>query len=431
MILFWTMAAILMVLALGLVLPSLLRIRQGMPAQGEAVAGQANLAILREQLALADAELAAGGLSPAQHAQARSEIERRALDEATALEPAKPPQRALRTAVLTGLAVPLLAVGLYGVLGDSRVLAPQPVAAQGEAGGVTMAEVEAMVAKLAQRLESAQDAQAVDPRAWEMLARSYAVMQRFGDAAKAYAKANQLMPDNAQLLADHADVLAMLSDASATEESARLITRALQIDPANLKALALAGRAAYERKDMSAALRYWTLARQAAPEGSEFAAGLDRSLEMVRSEAPAASAGPAVQMPGSGAVAGAGKPAPTATAATPTGTVSGVLRLDPALAGRVAPDDTVFIFARPAQGSRMPLAVLRRKASELPISFTLDDSTAMSKELRLSGFEQVIVGARISRSGNATPQSGDFTGQSGPLKTGTAGIAVLIDSVQP
>jgi cytochrome c-type biogenesis protein CcmH len=429
MILFWTMAALLMVLALGLVLPSLLQIRQGVPTQVEAVAGQANLAILREQLALADAELAAGGLSPAQHAQARSEIERRALDEATALEPSRQPQRALRTAVLTGLAVPLLAVGLYGVLGDSRVLAPLPVAAQGEAGGVTMEEVEAMVAKLAQRLESAQDAQAVDPKAWEMLARSYAVMQRFGDAAKAYAKANQLTPDNAQLLADHADVLAMLPDASATEESARLITRALQIDPANLKALALAGRAAYERKDMSAALRYWTLARQAAPEGSEFAAGLDRSLDMVRSEAPAASAGPAVQLPG--ASAGAGKPVQTAASATSAGTVSGVLRLDPALAGRVAPDDTVFIFARPAQGPRMPLAVLRRKASELPINFMLDDSTAMSKELRLSGFEQVIVGARISRSGNATPQSGDFTGQSGPLKTGAAGIALLIDSVQP
>lgn len=429
MILFWTMAALLMVLALGLVLPSLLRIRQGVPTQSEAVAGQANLAILREQLALADAELAAGGLSPAQHAQARSEIERRALEEATALEPTRQPQRALRTAVLTGLAVPLLAVGLYGVLGDSRVLAPQPVAAQGEAGGVTMEEVEAMVAKLAQRLESAQDAQAVDPKAWEMLARSYAVMQRFGDAAKAYAKANQLTPDNAQLLADHADVLAMLPDASATEESARLIKRALQIDPANLKALALAGRAAYERKDMSAALRYWTLARQAAPEGSEFAAGLDRSLDMVRSEAPAASAGPLVQLPGVGA--GAGNPVQAAATATSAGTVSGVLRLDPALAGRVAPDDTVFIFARPAQGPRMPLAVLRRKASELPINFMLDDSTAMSKELRLSGFEQVIVGARISRSGNATPQSGDFTGQSGPLKTGAAGIALLIDSVQP
>ena len=429
MILFWTMAALLMVLALGLVLPSLLRIRQGVPTQGEAVAGQANLAILREQLALADAELAAGGLSPAQHAQARSEIERRALDEATALEPTRQPQRALRTAVLTGLAVPLLAVGLYGVLGDSRVLAPQPVAAQGEDGGVSMEEVEAMVAKLAQRLESAQDAQAVDPKAWEMLARSYAVMQRFGDAAKAYAKANQLTPDNAQLLADHADVLAMLPDASATEESARLIKRALQIDPANLKALALAGRAAYERKDMSAALRYWTLARQAAPEGSEFAAGLDRSLDMVRSETPAASAGPVVQLPGVGA--GAGNPVQTAATATSAGTVSGVLRLDPALAGRVAPDDTVFIFARPAQGPRMPLAVLRRKASELPINFMLDDSTAMSKELRLSGFEQVIVGARISRSGNATPQSGDFTGQSGPLKTGAAGIALLIDSVQP
>ena len=421
MIFFWTIAALLMVLALALVLPTLLRSHMGASAESQAAAGQANLAILREQLAQADADLAAGGLSPAQHAQARSEIERRALDEAVTLESAKPRQRALRTALLTGLAVPLLAVGLYGVLGDSRVLLPQPSGAQGEAGGVTMEEVEAMVAKLAQRLENPQEGQAPDPRAWEMLARSYAVMQRFGDAARAYAKASQLTPDNAQLLADHADVLAMLPDASATTESARLIERALQLDPGNLKALALAGRAAFDRKDMDAARRYWTLARQLAPSGSEFAAGLDRSLDMVRAEVPVAPAG-----------AGADKPGPAVvSAAKGARTVSGVLRLDPALAGRVAPDDTVFIFARPAQGARMPLAVLRRKVSELPIIFTLDDSTAMSSELRLSGFEQVIVGARISRSGNATPQSGDFTGQTGPLKTGVSGVAVLIDSVQP
>jgi cytochrome c-type biogenesis protein CcmH len=427
MILFWTIAALLTVLALGLVLPALLRRRAGVSAESQSVAGQANLAILREQLAQADAELAAGGLSLAQHAQARSEIERRALDEAITLESAKPPQRSLRTALLTGLAVPLLAVGLYGVLGDSRVLVPQPAGAQGEAGGVTMQEVEAMVAKLAQRLENPQDGQAPDPMAWEMLARSYAVMQRFGDAARAYAKASQLAPDNAQLLADHADVLAMLPDASAATESARLIERALQLDPGNLKALALAGTAAYDRKDMDAARRYWTLARQSAPNGSEFAAGLDRSLEMVRAGAPVASTASATP-----AGAGADKPGPAGgPAAKGVKTVSGVLQLDPVLAGRVAPDDTVFIFARPAQGPRMPLAVLRRKVSELPINFTLDDSTAMSPELRLSGFDQVIVGARISRSGNATPQSGDFTGQTGPLKTGATGIAVLIDSLQP
>jgi cytochrome c-type biogenesis protein CcmH len=105
--------------------------------------------------------------------------------------------------------------------------------------------------------------------------------------------------------------------------------------------------------------------------------------------------------------------------------------LAPALAGRVAPDDTVFIYARAAQGPRMPLAILKRKASELPIAFTLDDSTAMAPELKLSGMAQVVVLARISRSGQAMAQSGDLIGQMGPVAPGATGLSIMIDGVQP
>jgi cytochrome c-type biogenesis protein CcmH len=98
---------------------------------------------------------------------------------------------------------------------------------------------------------------------------------------------------------------------------------------------------------------------------------------------------------------------------------------------KVAPDDTVFIFARASQGPRMPLAILKRKASELPITFTLDDSTAMSDELKLSKFELVVVGARVSKSGNALPQSGDLVGQSAPVKAGSGKLTLVIDGVQP
>lgn len=101
------------------------------------------------------------------------------------------------------------------------------------------------------------------------------------------------------------------------------------------------------------------------------------------------------------------------------------------MASKVAPDDTVFIFARAAQGPRMPLAILKRKASELPIRFVLDDSTAMSPALQLSRFAQVEVGVRVSKSGNAMPQSGDLVGQAGPLATGAANLVITINGVQP
>jgi cytochrome c-type biogenesis protein CcmH len=79
----------------------------------------------------------------------------------------------------------------------------------------------------------------------------------------------------------------------------------------------------------------------------------------------------------------------------------------------------------------MPLAILKRSAAELPLSFTLDDSMAMSPELKLSGFANVVISARISKSGDAMPQSGDLEGQSAPLAGRSSGIELSIDRVRP
>jgi cytochrome c-type biogenesis protein CcmH len=111
--------------------------------------------------------------------------------------------------------------------------------------------------------------------------------------------------------------------------------------------------------------------------------------------------------------------------------VAGTVKLAPSLAANAAPTDTVYIFARPAQGSKMPLAILKRQVKDLPASFALDDSMAMSPSLALSNFSEVVVGARISRSGNAMPQSGDLEGLSPPVKIGATGLTVLIDRALP
>jgi cytochrome c-type biogenesis protein CcmH len=220
-------------------------------------------------------------------------------------------------------------------------------------------------------------------------------------------------------MADHADVIAMLQGQSMLGEPTRLFERALVLDPNNLKALALAGSAAYEKKDFAKAVQYWTKAQGLAPPGGDFAKGLASSIE----EARLASGQQAV------APSATDKSAPTPVAATAN--IQGVVSLSPALKARVAPDDTVFIFARASQGPRMPLAILKRKASELPITFTLDDSTAMADELKLSRFELVIVGARVSKTGNAIPQSGDLIGQSSPVKAGGKKLTLTIEGVQP
>ena len=437
MTMFWILAALLTLLALAFVLPALLASKKSAVAPYNGAAKHANLSVLRDQLAQLDEDFAAGSLSAEGLALAKSDIERRALEEESVPESriAKPTSKV--TAISVGLAVPLLAIGIYGFLGNPFALDPVSTSESSNAD-VSPAQVEEMVKQFAARLENLPPDQAVDPKAWEMLARSYAAMQKFPEANKAYKRAVELAPGNAQLLADYADVMAMLQGQSTLGEPAKLIARALTLDPNNLKVLALAGSAAFERNDFPMAVAHWTKARDLAPAGSEFAAGLDRSLQEARAATGAAgNAGkaPAVVAQADIASVAGSSSAPPKASAQPAGPaaagIQGTVSLAPGLAGKVAPDDTVFIFARAAQGPRMPLAILKRKASELPTTFTLDDSTAMSDAMKLSKFELVVVGARVSKSGNAMPQSGDLTGQSAPVKAGGTKLTLVIDSVQP
>ena len=428
MIAFWISAAVLVSLALALVLPALLKTKTSQVKTTDGAA-QANLAVLRSQLTQLDADFAAGSLNADQLALAKSEIERRALEEESASEstvaPAQPAQ-SKRTAWALGLAIPLVAIGIYGFIGNIAALDPASLQAKAEPDP-TPEQLEAMVSAFAARLEAVPATEAPDPKAWEMLARSYAAMQKFPQADKAYKRAVELNPGNAQIMADHADVLAMLQGQSMVGEPTRLFERALVLDPNNLKALALAGSAAFEKKDFAKAAALWSKAQGLAPPGSDFAKGLASSVE----EARTASGAPAAAPVGGAQVAAKSAPTTATAPAAATPSIQGVVDLAPALRGKVAPDDTVFIFARAAQGPRMPLAILKRKASELPISFTLDDSTAMADELKLSKFELVVVGARVSRSGNALPQTGDLVGQSAPVKAGGGKLTLVIDSVQP
>lgn len=408
MTLFFGLLLAMLLLALGMLLIPLLRDRRldDRPTQGS----QANLGILREQLAQLNAELAAGTLTVHQHRLGQAEIEQRALEEHSSAKVQGVSGRPLGPVIAIGLFLPLLAVVLYGLLGNP--LAAVPAAVQGNSGGFSQAQIEAMVEKLAAKLEGPSAEQPPDPKAWEMLARSYAALQRFAQADKAYVRAIELAPTNAQLLADRADVLAMLQGQSAAGEPTRLVEQALLLDPNNLKALAIAGTAALERSDPAAAIAFWNRAKQIAPPGSEFSAGLESSLEVARSQLNA----------GVSASAQAVAKAPSIT-----GTVS----LSPALAKQVSPGDTVYVFARAANGPRMPIAVLRHRASELPLAFTLDDSSALSPQVSLSSAGTLVVGARISRSGNAIAQPGDLLGQSAPVQPGASKLSIVIDQVQP
>lgn len=403
---FWISAALLAAVVLAWVLRPFVR-----PSRDSAAPGRAhsNLTLLRDQLAELDQDLASGVLAREQHREARDELERRALEEGRAVGAAAGERgsNGWRTTLVLAIVIPAAAALLYAQLGNLDALR-EPRRTQA-ADQVTPEQVERMVANLAARLEKQPD----DVRGWTMLARSYMLMQRFDAATRAYARLAELMPNDADVLVDYADALAMTQERNLAGKPLELVGRALAIDPNHWKALAMAGTEAFDRKDYAAAIAYWERMRTGVPAGSEIAKSVEASIAEARALAGGVPPAAATR---SDAGAGAAK-------------VSGRVQVSPALAASVAPADTVFVFARAPAAGKLPVAVLRREAKELPFAFTLDDTQAMAGNTKLSSFTEVVVSARISRSGNAAPQPGDLQGNSGPVKVGATNVAITIDEV--
>lgn len=412
MTVFSFVAALLVAGSLLFILPTLLRKEGG--ASHHALRDEVNLTVLRDQLRELDADLAAGSITSEAYQSARQELERRVAEDvqpAAAGVASKLDRR--WTAVGVALAIPVASISLYMLLGSPAGLNPaSAVAPEEQAHAITEEQIVNMVAGLAERLKTKPD----DAEGWLMLARSYSAMGRFADAAQAYDKLVKLQPGNAGLLADYADALAMASNRSLQGEPEKLIAKALAADPKNIKALALSGSAAYERRDYAVAAAQWKKILPLVPPESDIARSTMSSIGEAQGLA-----GQPVTVPTAATAAA------TSVAAT-AAEVSGTVELDAALRSKVADTDTVFIFARAAQGPRFPVAVLRKQVKDLPVSFTLDDSMSMVPDAKLSSFAQVVVGARISKGGSATPAAGDLEGLTEPVRPGTKGLKIRIDS---
>jgi cytochrome c-type biogenesis protein CcmH len=420
---FWATAALLLAGALLFVLPPLLR----PPARTQA--GPSPLAAYREQRAQFDAELAQGTLSPSQHARSLEELQGRVLNEVGEQEDvsaAKPMARStpLIATLAVALLVPAGALALYGLLGKPAALGPaQSQSAAGGSGAphtMSREQMEQMVEALAARLKNSPN----DAEGWHMLARSYLAFGRLPEAAQAYDRAAQLAPGDVQVLVDYADTLAMVNGRNLEGRPTELVNAALKIDPKHPKALALSGTAAFNSGDFAGAVKQWQQLQATLAPGSDQARSISASI----AQAQAAANSPAQAKTGNA-------PAPQASlaaAAPGSGSIEGSVTIADALKPRMAGGATLFVFARAVSGQRIPLAIVRVPAGQQwPYRFKLDDSMAMTPQLKLSGQPEVMLGARISASGNATPQSGDLAGALGPVKVGARDVQLVIDSVVP
>lgn len=412
--------ALMLALALAFVLPPLLRAsRTATIVDRNAL----NVELHRVRLAELEADLAAGTLSAAQFDQARQDLERELLgDVGDNARPAAAPQHARGVALVLAGLLPLLALGLYYRLGaweslDSAFVAAHPdMPMQAGAGAQTaLAPVDEMVQKLEGRLRQ----EPGDQDGWMLLGRTYLFLDRYQDALQAYAKAMALADAPAAgLLVDYAEAMAMANGENLAGAPAALLARALKQEPHNEKALWLSGMAAYQAGEFAAALTHWEPLLKMTEADSENA----RILQVYIQQAQAQLGGTAVP-----------ELEPIVPVAADTGgRIEVSVDIDPALRERAAPDDTVFVFARAESGPPMPLAIVRTTVSALPGSFVLDDSQAMMPTMKLSSFPRVIVGARISKSGNAMPASGDLQGLSSALETANPGkLAITIDAAIP
>lgn len=317
-----------------------------------------------------------------------------------------------------GIAVVVVGVAVAGYLwkGQPAALTGTPPAAQAPAAGSQEEQIAAMVGKLESRLKTQPD----DAQGWSMLGRSYSVLGRYTDAVNAFKKVIELQPKDAQGYADQADALAMANGRQLAGEPEKLIAKALELDPKNLKALALAGTIAFDKGDYPAAVRHWENAIAAGEGDSELVKNLQAGVAEARTRGgmpPAAGASPAAPA----ASAQATKPAAAGGAQ-----VAGRVTLAPALQAKAAPTDTVFVFAQAVDGPRVPLAIVRKQVKDLPFDFVLDDSMAMNPAMSLSTVQQVVVSARVSKSGNAVRQPGDLLGTAPAVAVGTKGIAIQI-----
>jgi len=395
------------------------------PVRTSSSQAKLNASVYRAQITDLDFEHQSGHISAQEWQQTRDELSQRLLEDTSVGDDpgARKEKPALWTALLIGVTLPLASLSMYLWVGEPQAL--QAMATEPPEKAM-QAELSGMAQALAKKLEANPDNQ----EGWVMLGRSYRTLEKYDNAVSAYDRALKLSADD-NLKLERAEVLALKAQGNFDGEPWNVIREILKKDPQQKGALLLAGSASYAHDKYADALRYWQQARKLLAADHPDVPSLEGAIATAQNKL-GLPVTPATSLPQAPAAAsGAG-----ATASVSSGTqaglnITGRISLAAALKDKASPADMVYVYASPANGDRMPLAIFKSTVAKLPLNFTLDDSTAMLPERKLSGAGEVILKARISKSGNAIPQSGDLTGTLGPIKVGAKGLTLEIKDQIP
>jgi cytochrome c-type biogenesis protein CcmH len=420
---FMLLAALMLIVALALVLPPLLR--GGSLASDPAAAARRRMKVLQEALDT-------GVLSKKEFAAKKAELGSQL--PGTLDSPAPRSRSAFVAAVAVALLLPAGAIVLYRIVGEPRALDPAsipPPAAQAptEHAGQDMDQA---IAKLAEKLKQNPD----DVAGWTLLGRAYLETEHFSEARDALKHAHDLAPNEPDVNVAYAEAMTLAGESHRIDGEAKaLIDAALKADPQNQRGLWLLGVSAYQDSDYNGAIGTWNRLLALLPADSTVIQSVKTQIARAEAERdgrePPAEPTTAVSAESTASTVPA-QSAPSAAPGSEGPHLTVKVALDAKLAAKAAPGDTVFVYAKAASGPPMPLAVQRLKVEQLPATVTLTDGMGMLPNMKLSQFPQVIVGARISKSGNAIAQSGDLQTASKSLDvTTTTPIALTIDQVVP
>ncbi|GDX85300.1 c-type cytochrome biogenesis protein CcmI [Methylococcaceae bacterium] len=355
-----------------------------------------NIELAQKKLQTLKNDLANGGITEAQYESLKSELMLN-LHRDLKITPASLSKMGESNgrwmAIPLGVFVPLLALAIYSVKGDFRAF--DDAAIKGEMPTKNVADINGMVEKLAQKMKENPS----DSEGWIMLARSYKVLKRYPEAVEALRKARNLMGEQAEILLQLTDVIAMEKGGTLLGEPTELVATALEIDPNNEMALWLFGLANAENSKFNEAIGYWQkLQTHYQPQDADYLE-VQKLIDQAR-EALGQQAAPIAEKKATSNHKG----------------IHLMVSLDEKFKAAVNAEDVVFIYAQPAQGGKMPLAVLKKQVKDLPLDVTLDDSMAMMPAMTISSVKNVQVSARVSHTGNAIAQSGEPIGKM-PLST--------------